>query len=79
LVVEEMEGVVNVVPLPRATPPVGFAYQLIVPALAVADKLRVPASQRLEPVTPVIVGSLVTVAVTVDRDGVVHVPSFDST
>ena len=75
----EIEGVVKVFPLPNAVPPVGLAYQLMVPALAVADKLRIPASQRLAPDTLVMLGFDVMVAVTAVRDGVVHVPSLDST
>jgi hypothetical protein len=59
-----MDGVVNVVPVPSADPPVEAVYQLMVPALAVAFKSRVPASQRLAPVTPVILGVVFTVAVT---------------
>ena len=68
-----MDGVVNVVPVPSADPPVEAVYQLMVPALAVAFKSRVPASQRLAPVTPVILGVLFTVAVTDVRVALVQV------
>jgi hypothetical protein len=70
--VEEIEGVVNVDPVPKAAPPEEAAYQLMVPALAVAFKSRVPASQRLAPVTPVILGVVFTVAVTVVRVALVQ-------
>ena len=41
-------GVVNVVPEPRAVPPVKVAYQLIeVPALPVAPNVVVPVPQRV--------------------------------
>jgi hypothetical protein len=63
-VVEDIEGVVKVVPVPIATPPVGLANQLMVPALAEANKFNVPASQRLAPETPVMEGVVFIVAVT---------------
>ena len=46
--VEEIEGVVNDVPVPRLEPPEEAAYQLrvAVPFEAVAPKLKVPAPQR---------------------------------
>jgi hypothetical protein len=59
-----MLGVVKLVPVPRDVPPVEVAYQLIVPALAVAPRLTVPVP-HLEPgVVSVIVGIVLTVAVT---------------
>ena len=60
----EMLGVVNDAPVPRELPPVDAAYQLIVPPLAVAPKVNVPASQRASGVVPVIVGANPIVAVT---------------
>jgi len=45
--VEEIDGVVKVVPVPSEEPPVGAAYQLIVPAEAVADSVTGPVPQRL--------------------------------
>ncbi len=39
-----MSGVVNEVPVPRLVPPVAAAYQLIVPAEAVAPRVTVPVS-----------------------------------
>ena len=54
---------VNDVPVPNDTPPVDAAYQLIVPALAVAPKITVPASQRLAGVVAIMVGIAFTVAV----------------
>lgn len=71
--VELIEGVVKVVPDPRATPPVEDAYQLIVPELAVADKSSVPASHLLAPLTLVIVGVVTIVAVTIALVALVHV------
>ena len=49
-------GVVKLAPVPNAVPPVAAANQLIVPALAVACKITVPASHRAAGVVPVIVG-----------------------
>jgi len=67
-----MEGVVNVVPVPSEAPPVAAAYQLIVPADAVAPSATVPVLQRLAGVVPVIVGMAFTVAITAARDVVVQ-------
>ncbi len=54
--------------MPKLVPPVAAAYQLIVPALAVALKFTVPAPQRLAGAVAVIVGIAVTVtAVVVDE------------
>jgi hypothetical protein len=63
----EILGVVNVVPVANSTPPVDTSYQFIVPAVAVASKLRVPGSQRELGVVEDIVGVMVTVAVTAVR------------
>ena len=49
-------GLVKLVPVPKAVPPVAFANQLIVPALDVACHVTVPASHRAAGVVPVIVG-----------------------
>ena len=51
-----MLGVVKLVPVPSEEPPVSAAYQLIVPADAVASRLTVPVPQRDAGVVPVIVG-----------------------
>ena len=67
-----MEGVVKEVPVPNEEPPVEAAYQLIVPADAVAPKITVPGPQREPGVVPVMVGMLLTVAVTRVREAVVH-------
>jgi hypothetical protein len=56
-----MLGVVKLVPVPIAVPPVGFAYQLKVPALDVAPNVTVPVSQRLAGVVVCTVGYAVTV------------------
>jgi hypothetical protein len=67
-----MLGVVNDVPVPKLVPPVAAAYQLIVPALAVALKFTVPAPQRLAGADDVMVGIAFTVAVIVVLVAVVH-------
>ena len=74
-----MDGVVNDVPVPSDDPPVDPAYQLIVPAEAVAPRVTVPVPQRVPGVVPVIVGIVLTVAVTEVRVPVVHPPDVAST
>ncbi len=76
---EDILGVVNDVPVPNDTPPEDAAYQLIVPALAVAPNATVPVSHLESVVVPVIVGISLTVTVHVPDEtvGVVlHVLSF---
>jgi len=51
-----MLGVVKLVPVPKEEPPVEAAYQLIVPADAVAPKVTVPVPHRAAGVVPVRVG-----------------------
>jgi len=51
-----MPGVVKLVPVPKLAPPVAAAYQLIVPADAVALSMTVPLPQTLPGVVPVIEG-----------------------
>ncbi len=70
--VEDILGVVNDVPVPNDTPPEDAAYQLIVPALAVAPNATVPVPHLESGVVPVIVGIAFTVAVTAVLDAVVH-------
>ena len=70
--VVEIEGVVNVVPVPSEAPPVAAANQLIVPAEAVASNETVPVAHRLSGEVLVIVGIALTVAITAERDVVVH-------
>ena len=53
----------NEVPVPRLVPPVEAAYQLIIPAEAVAPRVAVPVPQMLTGVVPVIVGTAITVRV----------------
>jgi len=67
-----MDGVVNDVPVPSDTPPVDAAYQLIVPADALAPRVTVPVPQRDAGVVPIIVGIVLTVAVTEVLEAVVH-------
>ena len=71
--VEDIDGVVKDEPVPKTAPPEDDAYQLIVPPLAVADKVKVPASQRLAAVNPVILILVFIDAVTVALVDVVHV------
>ena len=52
-------------PVPSEDPPVGAAYQLMVPADAVAPNVTVPGPQRALGVVPEMVGIVFTVAVTV--------------
>lgn len=55
---------VNEVPVANAVPPVATSYQLIVPALEVAPKTKVPGVQRKPGVVEVMVGVRFTEAVT---------------
>ena len=59
-----MEGVVNGLPVPMAAPPVDAEYHFIVPALLVAARFTVPASQRLAGVVDVMLGVVFIVATT---------------
>jgi hypothetical protein len=77
--VDEILGVVNDVPVPKDDPPVDAAYQLIVPALAIAPKVTVPAPHLEFGVVSDIVGIAFTVAVTAVLDAVVHPPLVAST
>jgi hypothetical protein len=54
-------GVMNDTPVPKLVPPVAAAYQLMVPALAVAPNVTVPVPQRLAAVLAVMVGIAFTV------------------
>jgi len=47
LVFTAVTGVVKFVPVPKETPPVEDAYQLITPAEAVAVKVATPAPQMV--------------------------------
>ena len=58
-----MLGVVKLVPVPSDAPPVEAAYQLIVPALAVAPRITVPVPHLDPGVVPVIAGIALTVKV----------------
>ena len=62
--VAAIEGVVKLVPVPSKLPPVEVAYQLIVPAEAVASKVTVPVPHLEFGVVLVIVGKGTTVTVT---------------
>ena len=67
-----MLGVVKLVPVPKLEPPVAAAYQLIVPADAVAPNVTVPVPQLLPGVVAVMVGMGLIVAVTAVLVPVVH-------
>ena len=62
--VDDIDGVTKLVPVPKLAPPEDTAYQLIVPADEVAPRVTVPVPQVLPGVVPVIVGNGVTVATT---------------
>ena len=59
-----MDGVTKLLLVDKAVPPVGLAYQIVLPALEVAFKVTEPASQRLAGVVELIVGVVFTVATT---------------
>ena len=63
MVVDDIDGVVNEVPVPNDDPPLDAAYQLIVPADAAAPKATVPVPQREPSVVPVIDGIAVTLTI----------------
>ena len=69
-----MLGVVNDVPVPRLAPPVAAAYQLMVPADAVAPRVTVPVPHTLPGVVAVIVGTAFTVRVYVSVAGAQGAP-----
>ena len=74
---EEIEGVLYVVPVPKLDPPEEAAYQSKVPAEAVAASVTEPVPQLAAGVVEVMVGILFIVAVTESRS-VVHRPSLIS-
>lgn len=59
-----MLGVVKLVPVAVAAPPVEAVYQFTVPALAVAPNVTVPVPHVLPGVVPVMVGIVFTVITT---------------
>ncbi len=69
-----MLGVMKLVPVPKLEPPVEAAYQLIVPADAVAPNVTVPVPHLLLGVDPVMVGIEFIVAITAVLAPVVHPP-----
>ena len=74
-----MTGVVKEVPVPNDIPPVEAAYQLIVPAEAVAPKIAVPDPQTDPGVVAMMVGIALTVAITAALAAVVPQASVAST
>lgn len=71
-------GVTNVGPVAIALPPVATSNQLMVPALAVALRVTVPAPHRPEGVVPVMIGVGLAAALTATR-GEAQTPSVAST
>ena len=69
-------GVVIVVPGPSEVPPVEAAYQLIVPALAVAARVTVPGPQLDPGVVPVIEGTELNISVAVPDVALLKLPQF---
>lgn len=67
-----MLGVVKLAPVLKLDPPDDAAYQLIIPAEAVAPSVTVPVPQLLLGVVPVIVGTVFTVARTAVLEPVVQ-------
>jgi hypothetical protein len=51
----------------KAVPPVAAAYQIVLPALEVAERVTLPVPHLLAGVVPVIVGVAFTVAITAVR------------
>jgi hypothetical protein len=60
VVVNEIDGVLKLVPVPKLDPPVADEYQFIIPDEASADKVNVPEPQRLPGVTDIIVGEILS-------------------
>ncbi len=79
MVVDEIDGVMKLVPVPREAPPVAAAYQLMIPVLAVAPRLTAPVPQVDAGVVPVIDGTSLTVATMAVLAAVVHPPLEAST
>ena len=75
----EIPGVINVVPEPNDNPPDAAAYQLIVPADAVAPRVAVPEPHTDPGVVLVIVGIGLTVAIIAVLNADIHPLSFAST
>jgi hypothetical protein len=65
-------GVVKLTPVPSDAPPVDAAYQLIVPAEALAPNATVPVPHLLAGVFPIMVGIAFTVAAIDVLEAVVH-------
>ena len=73
-----MLGVAKLLVVAKAEPPVGKLYQMVLPALAVALSVTEPALHLLPGVVAVIVGVVLTVAITATLEEV-HVPETVST
>jgi len=71
--------VVKLVPVPNKEPPVDAAYQLMVPAEAVAPRFTVPDPQLEPGAVPVMVGTGFMVAVTAVLVAVIQPPFVAST
>ena len=79
MVVVEIDGVVNEIPVPSEDPPLAAEYQFIVPELEVAPKDKVPVPQRELGAVEVIEGTGLTVATTAVRVDVEQPPIVAST
>ena len=71
---DDIDGVIKLVPVPKLAPPDAAAYQLIVPADAVAPRVTVPLTQTPAGVVPAMVGTVFTVAITAVLLAVVQPP-----
>ena len=78
MVVALMAGVTKFTPVPKALPPLAAANQLRVPALAVADRVTVPAPHLSAGVVAVTDGVTFTVATTAVR-AEIQLPDMAST
>lgn len=68
-----MTGVVKEFPVPSDVPPVGAAYQLIVPDEAEATRVTVPGPQRVAGMVEIIDGVTLIVAIIAVLAAVVQV------
>ena len=76
---DEILGVVKIVPVPNRVPLVWESYQFIVPAEATASSVTLPESQRFAGAVEVIDGGVFIVAMIAVLVGVVHPEAVAST
>lgn len=72
MVEAERIGVVKLLPVNNEVPPVAAENQFILPAEAIAERTRVPTSQRLAGVEEVTEGIVFIVAITAVLDAPKH-------